>query len=297
MGEDGILTARGSAATAVTPQPSPQHSAFDQVRAEPPLDTRASGRRRAAQPAQGRAALRLQRKRTARRELALLVVVTLAVTLLARALVVQAFFIPSPSMETTLLVGDRVLVNKLVYDLRDVRRGEIVVFDGTDSFVSGGGAADGAARQGGPFQPLLEFFGAAAGKHDYIKRVIGLPGDRVVCCDAAGHITVNGIPLVEPYLHPGDAPSRQRFDVRVPEGRLWVMGDHRSRSADSRAHLGQPGGGTVPVDKVVGRAFIRVWPLPRLSLLGVPDAFEGFEGSERLEDIVTGGEGGRGTGG
>jgi signal peptidase I len=230
----------------------------------------------------------MQRKRTARRELAVLVLVTLGLTLLARALVVQAFFIPSPSMETTLLVGDRVLVNKLVYDLRDVRRGEIVVFDGMDSFVAGGGAADGGARDSGPFQAVLEFFGAAAGQHDYIKRVIGLPGDRVVCCDPGGHVTVNGVPLVEPYLHPDDAPSQQRFDVVVPEGRLWVMGDHRSRSADSRAHLGQPGGGTVPIDKVVGRAFVRVWPLSRVSLLGVPDTFDG---------IATAGEGRRGAGG
>jgi signal peptidase I len=231
--------------------------------------------RRVDEPWQGRAARRVQRKRAARRELAVLVVVSLGLTLLARALVVQAFFIPSPSMEGTLLVGDRVLVNKLVYDVRDIRRGEIVVFDGTDSFVTGGGASDGAPRHPKAFQWLLEFFGAATGKHDYIKRVIGLPGDRVVCCDAGGRLTVNGTPLAEPYLHVGDAPSLQRFDVVVPAGRLWVMGDHRSRSADSRAHQGQPGGGTVPVDKVVGRAFLRVWPLTRISPLTVPDTFEG----------------------
>jgi signal peptidase I len=280
MGDDDILPAGRPAATAVT-QLTASHVA--------PGHARESGRRRhrGDQPVQGRAALRIQRRRTARRELAVLAVVTLALTLLARALVVQAFFIPSPSMENTLQVGDRVLVNKLVYDLRDIRRGEIVVFDGTDSFVSGGGAADGGARQSGPFQALLEFFGAATGKHDYIKRVIGLPGDRVACCHPGGYLTVNGVPLVEPYVHAGDVPSQQRFDVVVPKGRLWVMGDHRSRSADSRAHLGQPGGGTVPVDKVVGRAFVRVWPLPRISLLGVPDTFDG----------IAAGEGGRGSGG
>jgi signal peptidase I len=252
---------------------------------EPPTSSRID------EPWQGRAALRVQRKRAARRELALLVVVTLGLTLLARALVLQAFFIPSPSMENTLLVGDRVLVNKLLYDIRDIRRGEIVVFDGTDSFLTGGGAADGAAgasRGAGPFQRLLEFFGAATSKHDYIKRVIGLPGDRIACCDANGRLTVNGRPLTEPYVHAGDVPSRQRFDVVVPRGRLWVMGDHRSRSADSRAHLGQPGGGTVPVDKVVGRAFLRVWPLTRIGSLPVPNTFD--------EVAATQGDG-RGTGG
>jgi len=264
MGDHDSFAARGSAATA-SPTILP-------ISRRQPAGRSAGDRHN--EPWQGRAARRARRKRAARRELAVLVVVTLGLTLLARAMVLQAFFIPSPSMETTLLVGDRVLVNKLLYDIRDVRRGEIVVFDGTDSFVAGAGASDGSTPRTGPFRGLLGFFGAATGKHDYIKRVIGLPGDRVVCCDTGGYLSVNDRPLFEPYLHPGDAPSEQRFDIVVPEGRLWVMGDHRSRSADSRAHLGQPGGGTVPMDKVIGRAFLRVWPLTRISPLGVPDTFD-----------------------
>jgi signal peptidase I len=275
MGDHDTLSDRGSAAAGASLM----------------VSHRRSGRARDDEPWQGRAARRIQRKRTARRELAVLLVVTLGLTLLARAFVIQAFFIPSPSMEATLLVGDRVLVNKILYRIQDIRRGEIVVFDGTDSFVTGvgGGAADGAPQQqAGPLHRLLGFFGAAPGERDYIKRVIGLPGDRVVCCDDNGYLTVNGTPIQEPYLHPGDAPSQQRFDIVVPRGRLWVMGDHRSRSADSRAHLGQPGGGTVPIEKVVGRAFVRVWPLTRISPLGVPETFD---------DVVAGQEDGRGPGG
>jgi signal peptidase I len=104
--------------------------------------------------------------------------------------------------------------------------------------------------------------------------VIGLPGDRIVCCDEQGRLTVNGVPLDEPYLFPLDLPSRDRFDVLVPPGRVWVMGDHRSRSADSRAHLADPGGGTVPMDKIVGRAVAIVWPLGRAGWLPIPESFE-----------------------
>jgi signal peptidase I len=106
---------------------------------------------------------------------------------------------------------------------------------------------------------------------DFIKRVIGVGGDRVTCCDTDGRITVNGVPLLEDYLYPGDAPSLQPFDVEVPEGMLWVMGDHRSASADSRSHLGSPGGGFIPEDAVVGRAMNVVWPLSRLSSIPLPD--------------------------
>ena len=107
-----------------------------------------------------------------------------------------------------------------------------------------------------------------------MKRVIGVGGDRVQCCDASGRLTVNGVPLDEPYLYPGDVPSRDAFDVVVPAGKLWVMGDHRSISQDSRAHLGDPGGGFVPEDRVIGRAFAVVWPFGRFEGLGRPAAFE-----------------------
>jgi signal peptidase I len=152
-------------------------------------------------------------------------------------------------MENTLRPGDRILVDRLSYRLHGIRRGDVVVFDGTEAFgsLNGGGTTD------------------------YVKRVVGLPGDRVVCCDERGRIEVNGSPLDESsYLHPGDDPSALRFDVRVPADRLWLMGDHRSDSLDSRAHLGDPGGGFVPVDKVLGRVLVVVWPLDRLGT-GVGD--------------------------
>jgi signal peptidase I len=176
--------------------------------------------------------------------------VALVLLVLVRTFVAQVFAIPSPSMRATLDVGDRVVVDRLPQHRLtgqppEVSRGEVVVFDGARSFASG-----------------------ATGERDYVKRVIGLPGDEVRCCDGSGRIVVNGAPLIEPYLFPGDRPSDVPFNVRVSAGRLWVMGDHRSQSVDSRAHLGDPGGGMVPVDDVIGRVVAVVWPVSRWS--GVP---------------------------
>lgn len=189
----------------------------------------------------------------------MLVTVALVLTMALRVLVVQAFYIPSGSMEPTLAVGDRVLVSRLAYRLGEVHRGDVVVFDGRGSF------APEAAPPAGPLQRLSRsvgsFLGVAPSERDYVKRVIGLPGDRVVCCDPQGRISVDGTALTEPYVMAGDRPSDVPFDVVVPPGRLWVMGDHRSDSADSRAHLGDPGGGTVPLERVVGRVVGRFWPL------------------------------------
>ncbi|MFF5209876.1 signal peptidase I [Streptosporangium sp. NPDC000396] len=208
------------------------------------------------------------------KELPVLVVVALVLALVIKSFVIQAFYIPSESMENTLLTNDRVLVNKLVYRVRDIERGDVVVFSGVDSW-------DSEVQLEEPSNPLAAFFrwigtafGVVPGEKDYIKRVIGVAGDTVECCDAKGRVTVNGVPLEEKgYLYPGDEPSQQTFRVKVPEGRLWVMGDHRSVSYDSRAHQGDPGGGTIPVDKVVGRAFVIVWPFSRATILPIPDTF------------------------
>jgi signal peptidase I len=208
------------------------------------------------------------------RELPILIIVALGLALLIKTFLIQAFYIPSESMENTLVPNDRVLVNKLAYRLGDVQRGDVIVFNGADSWQEitipePENAVSGVLRKAG------ELFGfAPIGEKDFIKRVIGLPGDKVKCCDAKGRITVNGKPLAEKdYIYPGDSPSLQDFTITVPEGRLWVMGDHRSASADSRAHLTDAGQGTIPIDHVVGRAFVVVWPLNRLAVLSRPGAF------------------------
>jgi signal peptidase I len=187
-------------------------------------------------------------------ELLLLVVVVVLATTMVRTFLVAPFSIPSGSMEQTLHVGDRILVDRLSYRFHDVRRGDIVVFDGTEAF---GRLGDGK------------------GETDYVKRVIGLPGDHVMSLGTEDHgdgvVYVNGTPLRESeYLYPGEVGSETTFDVKVPAGHLWLMGDHRADSLDSRAHTGDPGGGMVPVDKVLGRVMLVAWPLDRVGR--VPDS-------------------------
>ena len=206
-------------------------------------------------------------------ELPILLAFALVLALLIKTFVVQAFFIPSSSMENTLEVGDKVLVNKLVYDFRPIHRGDIVVFNGDGSWYP-------APAQTPPpltrlWDSITGLFGTAPGVHDLIKRVIGIPGDHVACCDAQGRVTVNGVPLNEKsYLYPGNAPSDTRFSITVPPGRLWVMGDHRAVSWDSRGHQQDPGNGTIPEDKVVGRAFLIVAPVRRWRVLSIPATFQ-----------------------
>ena len=210
------------------------------------------------------------------RELPVLVVVALLLAFLIKTFLVQAFYIPSESMENTLLVGDRVLVNKLAYRFGDVERGDVIVFDGRGSFEPKRVTEEDGNSIANALKAVASSFGLAPGtESDYIKRVIGVGGDHVVCCDDDGRITVNDTPIdPEDYLFPGDAPSTSPFDITVPDGRVWVMGDHRSRSEDSRAHVGLPGGGTVSVDRVIGRAFVKVWPIGRWDTMPRPDAFD-----------------------
>lgn len=206
-------------------------------------------------------------------ELPVLLVFALVLALLIKSFVVQAFYIPSSSMENTLEIGDKVLVNKLVYDFRSIHRGDVIVFNGDGSWDPV--PVQTASPVSRLWDSVTGLFGTAPGVHDFIKRVIGVPGDHVACCNSHGQVTVNGIPLSEKtYLYAGNAPSTTPFSITVPQGRLWVMGDHRAVSWDSRGHRSDPGNGTIPEDHVVGRAFVIVAPVSRWRILPIPATFE-----------------------
>lgn len=192
------------------------------------------------------------------------VIAAILVCGLVRAFLVDLYYIPSGSMEPLLQPGDRIAVSRTAFSGRPIARGDVVVFDGRGSFApldSGRGWVGDAVRGVG------EWFGLVPNETVYVKRVVGVAGDHVTCCTADGHITVNGSPLDEPYVYPGDAPSTQRFDVVVPPGRLWLLGDHRADSVDSRSLLGAPGGGLVRTDRVIGEPIAILWPLDRLGAM------------------------------
>ncbi|MFG2108099.1 signal peptidase I [Micromonospora chersina] len=225
-----------------------------------------------------RRARRTRRQMPLWQELPLLLVVAFCLAVLIRTFLLQAFFIPSGSMENTLLIGDRVLVNKVVYDVRDPVRGEVVVFRGTDRWVAQEAPAPPTNLAGKVGRTLGDLVGVSRpGEKDFIKRVIGVPGDRVWCCDK-GRVVVNGVPLdeqgyvsedspVELPPNPKECRSRQFTEIVVPPGQIFVMGDHRLVSQDARCQ------GPVPIDNVVGRAFMIVWPSQRWTTLPVPETF------------------------
>jgi len=189
------------------------------------------------------------------------VAVALAILALLRAFLVQSFVIPSGSMEPALRVGERVLVFPSAYRFGRPRRGDVVVFDGAGIFDS---FADQPSNDlVGLARSLLHAIGVPVAGHTYAKRIIGLPGERVACCDARHRLTIDGQPLTEPWVV-GQPPSTVHFDVIVPDGHYWMLGDNRNKSADSRTHLGDPGGGMVPQDRIVGKVVAVYWPASRL---------------------------------
>jgi signal peptidase I len=219
-----------------------------------------------------------RKRRGSWRRLMITVLAAIVLMLAVKAFVVQVYRIPSSSMEDTLLTGDRVLVSKVVYRFRSIGRGDIVVFSGRGSWGSMSGAPDPAPPRN-PFLRVADDVLSDAGIYStqtyYIKRVIGLPGDHVACC-RNGRVTVNGVPLDEKsYLFPGALPSATYFSIIVPPGRLWVMGDNRGVSDDSRGHMtSAPDNGTIPESEVVGRAFLIMWPLPQFGDLPIPGTFQ-----------------------
>ena len=215
----------------------------------------------------------MRRKRSFLKEFPFLIVVALVVSLFIKTFIVQFFFIPSGSMENTLQIDDRVAVNRIPFISNNIKRGDVVVFRDPDNWLP---AAD---IETAPFviakaKAALVAVGVLPNpaKQYLVKRVVGVAGDRVICCTTTGKITVNGQEMVEPYIYAGNVPSDMNFDVTVPKGKLWVMGDHRGASADSRYHQEDINKGFVPLNRVTGRVLAVIWPIKNFSLVPNVDA-------------------------
>jgi signal peptidase I len=214
--------------------------------------------------------MRLPKKGSLLREVPIIVVSALVVSVIIKTFFLHFFFIPSGSMENTLQVGDRIAVNKMATFFSDIRRGEVVVFRDPARWL-GDPVPNSGSKTTVAIKSALETLGVLPdpAKQYLIKRVIGVGGDTVICCDAKGHLTVDGISVNEPYIFAGNAPSDTKFNVTIPRGYIWVMGDHRGASADSRFHTDDIHKGMVPLKDVVGRAEFVVWPFKNLKFLSV----------------------------
>ena len=201
------------------------------------------------------------------RELPILIISALVLSIIVKTFFIQFFYIPSGSMENTLQVNDRVGVNKFGALFSDIKRGEVVVFRDPANWLSPNYDDTSGFRK--VIKDSLVFVGVLPdpSKQYLIKRVIGVGGDKVRCCGKDGKIEVNGIGIDEPYIYEGDKPSDSDFEVEVPQGFIWVMGDHRGASADSRFHTDDPNKGMVALDKVTGRATFIIWPFSNLAIL------------------------------
>lgn len=215
----------------------------------------------------------MRRKRSFFQEFPVLIVVALLVSLFIKTFLVQFFYIPSGSMENTLQVNDRVAVNRIPFISNNIERGDVVVFRDPDNWLP---AADISES---PFVIAKLKAGLVAvgvlpnpAKQYLVKRVVGVAGDHVICCNTDGKLTVNGQVMNEPYIFAGNVPSDMNFDVTVPKNKVWVMGDHRGASADSRYHQDDINKGFVPVNRITGRVIAVIWPLKNISLVPGVDA-------------------------
>jgi signal peptidase I len=223
--------------------------------------------------------------KTLLRDILVIFVVALLVSFLIKTFVARSFYVPSGSMLNTLQINDRILVNELQPKMFPLERGDVVVFKDPGGWLPPA-APTTTNPVAGAIGTLLDFVGLSASDSDQhlVKRLIGLPGDKVSCCNALGQMSVNGVPLKEPYvLLPAgvESVSEKEFSVTVPAGSIWVMGDNRYNSADSRYHMSDPGNGFVPLGDVVGRAFVVSWPLNHWSWLNdYPEVFRGVDRDE-----------------
>ena len=208
------------------------------------------------------------------KEVATVIVIAVVLSFLIKTFLFRAFFIPSESMESTLDVDDRIFVNLLVPEPFALSRGDVVVFRDTKGWLPAA-----PEKTEGPFtwvQDGLTFVGLLPDNSEQhlVKRVIGLPGDHVVCCDAGGKLTINGTAIDEGYVNTAEVPQIRNFDVTVPEGKVWVMGDNRNHSADSRSHM-EANGGFINMPDIEGKAAVIAWPLNRITVLdNYPDVFK-----------------------
>jgi len=210
----------------------------------------------------------MPRKGSLLRELPILVVVALAVSLVIKSFLVQFFYIPSGSMENTLQVNDRVAVNKVPFISKSINRGDVVVFRDPDNWLPEPYTGD----ENKYLAKIKEGFVAVGvlpnpAKQYLVKRVIGVAGDKVECCAKSKKLMINGVEIDEPYIFAGNSPSDTKFNVTVPEGKVWVMGDHRGASADSRVHQDDINQGMVPTSKVTGRVIGIIWPIKNLGIV------------------------------